>query len=85
MAQVDINDMLAKMNALAAENAALKAAANKPVKLTWKVSEKGAVSCYGNGRFPTTQYKDQWDRIFADKAGYDACVAAGKSRLKHKA
>lgn len=32
--------------------------------LTFKVSEKGALSVYGlNARFPTTLYKQQWRRL----------------------
>lgn len=32
-------------------------------KLTLKVSEKGAVSLYGMGRFPVTLYGSQWERL----------------------
>jgi len=32
--------------------------------LTLKVSEKGALSVYGLGRFPTTLYRGQWERLF---------------------
>ena len=32
--------------------------------VTWKVSEKGALSVYGLGRFPVTLYKSQWEQIF---------------------
>ena len=28
-----------------------------------KVSEKGAVSIYGMGRFPVTLYKEQWLKL----------------------
>lgn len=34
-------------------------------KVTFKVSEKGACSVYGLGRFPVTLYKSQWVRLFA--------------------
>lgn len=44
----------------------LLAAANKPRKLTLKVSDKGAVSCYGMGRFPVTLYKGQWERLIEE-------------------
>lgn len=37
-----------------------KAEAKAKRKLTIKVSEKGAVSVYGLGRFPMTLYKSQW-------------------------
>lgn len=32
-------------------------------ELFLKVSQKGAVSLYGLGRFPVTLYKEQWERI----------------------
>jgi len=32
-------------------------------KLSLKVSEQGAVSIYGLGRFPTTLYDGQWNRL----------------------
>lgn len=32
-------------------------------KLTLKVSEKGAVSLYGMGRFPVTLYGSQWEKL----------------------
>ncbi len=38
--------------------------ASKPRALTCKVSEKGAVSVYGLGRFPVTLYRSQWERLF---------------------
>jgi hypothetical protein len=49
--------LLAKVAALEAENAALKQSKAKPV--TMKVSEKGALSIYGMGRFPMTAYASQ--------------------------
>jgi len=38
--------------------------AQKPKALTLKVSEKGALSIYGLGRFPVTLYRGQWERLF---------------------
>jgi hypothetical protein len=32
-------------------------------RITYKVSEKGAVSAYGLGRFPVTLYVEQWERL----------------------
>jgi hypothetical protein len=43
------------------ENAKLKEARN--AKISFKVSEKKAVSCYGMGRFPITLYRGQWERL----------------------
>ncbi len=60
---------------LAQENEALKlkladmqamlAAASKPKAITLKVSEKGALSIYGLGRFPVTLYRGQMERLIA--------------------
>ena len=42
----------------------LKAAKEKKkTTMSLKVSPKGGVSVYGLGRFPTTLYKGQWDKI----------------------
>lgn len=35
--------------------------ADKQAKLTLKVSEKGAVSVYGMGKWPVTLYLSQWE------------------------
>ena len=44
------------------ENAKLRAKANKEVY--FKVSERGAISVYGLGRFPVTLYLGQWEKLF---------------------
>ena len=36
-------------------------------KMTVKVSEKGAISVYGFGRFPFTFYRSQFDALFTDE------------------
>ena len=53
----------AQLALLIAENTALKAAAASKSLIRFKVSEKGALSVYGLGRFPVTLYKGQWDRL----------------------
>ncbi len=35
-------------------------------QITYKVSEKGALSVYGLGRFPVTLYAEQWERLDSD-------------------
>jgi len=45
-----------------ADMQALLAAASKPKALALKVSEKGAISVYGLGRFPITLYRGQMER-----------------------
>jgi hypothetical protein len=62
---VDNASLLAEIERLKAENAALAAAkVQGPRSLTLKVSEKGAISIYGLGRFPVTLYKGQAERVF---------------------
>ena len=54
-----------KLARLEAENQALREQVEqrKPGQLRLKVSEKGALSVYGLGRFPVTLYKEQWIRL----------------------
>jgi hypothetical protein len=55
-------EMQAEIAKLKAENEALK----KPVargQMSMKVSEKGALSVYGLGRFPVTLYREQWEKL----------------------
>ena len=54
-------DLMAQIAALQAENQRLKEARNS--KLSFKVSEKGCLSCYGMGRFPISLYRSQWERL----------------------
>ena len=49
-------DLKAELERLRNENAALKRESASGTRL--KVSEKGAVSVYGLGRFPVTLYKE---------------------------
>jgi len=56
-------EMKAEIERLRAENESLK----KPARgqLSLKVSEKGALSVYGMGRFPVTLYREQWEKLLA--------------------
>jgi hypothetical protein len=75
-------EMQAELERLRAENAQLK---NKDKGgLTLKVSEKGAVSLYGMGRFPVTLYKEQWLRILGNAPEIEAFIRDNESRLKSK-
>jgi len=60
-----------KLARIEAENRALREqiAERGPGQLRLKVSEKGALSVYGMGRFPVTLYKEQWVRLldYADE------------------
>jgi len=76
-------DLRAKTERLEAENAALK---NKPGRgtLSLKVSEKGALSIYGMGRFPVTLYKEQWLKLLDISDEIRQFIKANDSRLKTK-
>jgi hypothetical protein len=65
------------------ENATLKAKGRKELKpVSFKVSEKGAVSIYNLGsRFPTTLYKGQIDRLLAAVPALEAFVATNAAKL----
>ncbi len=76
-------DMKAELERLRAENEALK---NKKSggALSMKVSEKGALSVYGMGRFPVTLYKEQWLKLLGIAEELKAFIAENDSRLKNK-
>ena len=64
---------------------ALLTAANQPKALTMKVSEKGALSIYGLGRFPVTLYRGQWERLLTASDEITAFITANADRLTVKA
>jgi len=61
-----------------------QAGARKAGKLEFKVSEKGGVSVYGLGRFPTTLYYEQWSRLLDAGEDLRVFLEANKSSLKLK-
>ena len=75
-------DMIAKVAQLEAANAALKAGRNR--KLTMKVSEKGALSVYGMGRFPVSLYRGQWERLLDSADDIRAFILANADMLSVK-
>jgi hypothetical protein len=75
-------EMKAELERLRKENAALKKGASSGIRL--KVSEKGAVSVYGMGRFPVTLYKEQWLKLFDMADDIRAFIAANDAQLKAK-
>jgi hypothetical protein len=74
--------LLAELQKLKAENEALKKAGSRGVSL--KVSQKGAVSLYGMGRFPVTLYKEQWLKILDMSDLIRAFIADNAAALKEK-
>ena len=76
------DEMRAELERLRAENEALKARTSKGISL--KVSEKGAVSVYGMGRFPVTLYKEQWLKLLDMADDIRRFISENESRLKAK-
>ncbi len=76
------DDIQAELERLRAENEALKKAGRG--KLSMKVSEKGALSVYGMGRFPVTLYKEQWLRLLGMADDIKAFIEANNEHLKTK-
>jgi hypothetical protein len=52
--------------------------------LSLKVSEKGAVSIYGMGRFPVTLYYEQWLKLLGAAEEIRTFLEENKGRLKLK-
>lgn len=78
----DLSVIMAKLAALEAENAKLKAAKNG--KLSLKVSEKGAISIYGMGKWPITLYRGQAERIIANIDQLKAFIETNAGQLSVK-
>ena len=76
-------EMHAELERLKAENESLKKPAARGT-ISFKVSEKGAVSVYGLGRFPVTLYKEQWEKLLDRDADIRKFMAENASKLKLK-
>jgi hypothetical protein len=75
-------DLKAELERLRNENASLKKGAANGIRM--KVSEKGAVSIYGLGRFPVTLYKEQWLKLLDMSPEIRNFIAENDARLKTK-
>ena len=75
-------DLKAELERLKAENEALKKRRSNSVLM--KVSEKGAVSVYGLGRFPVTLYQEQWSKLLSMADEIKQFIAENKDKLKVK-
>lgn len=69
---------------LLARIAQLEANQKSSGKLTLKVSEKGALSIYGLGRFPITLYLSQFEKLNAAWPDVVAFVETNRSRFTTK-
>lgn len=89
----DSEAMAAELGRLRAENENLKEIVklrleNQDLRkeaaqgLSMKVSDKGAVSVYGLGRFPVTLYKEQWLRLLGLSDDIREFIRAHEEKLK---
>lgn len=77
----DEKDLVAENERLKAELEALKRPRGP---LSIRVSEKGAVSVYGLGRFPVTLYKEQWIKLLGMADQLTAFLKENDHLLKKK-
>ena len=76
-------DLKAEIERLKAENEALKTGPKRG-SLSLKISEKGALSVYGLGRFPVTLYKEQWLKLLGIADEIKSFIEENNQRLKTK-
>ena len=74
--------MKAEIERLCAENESLKRPTRRQTSL--KVSEKGALSVYGMGRFPVTLYREQWEKLLGMADEIRAFIQQNDQLLKKK-
>lgn len=77
-------DLQAELDRLRAENEALKGASGMNRAVSLKISEKGALSAYGMGRFPVTLYREQWEKLLDAKDQILEFITANDANLKRK-
>jgi hypothetical protein len=75
-------EMQAEIERLKAENQTLKKPAFGTMSL--KVSEKGALSVYGMGRFPVTLYREQWEKLLGMSEQIREFIQKNDASLKKK-
>ena len=76
------DDLKAEIERLKAENESLKKPARGQMFL--KVSEKGALSVYGLGRFPVTLYREQWEKLLGMGDQIRQFIQENDQQLKKK-
>ena len=76
-------ELHAEIERLRAENEKLKKPSRGQTSL--KVSEKGALSVYGLGRFPVTLYREQWEKLLGMSDEIRTFIGENDAALKKKA
>ena len=82
MSNQDPKAMAEELERLKAENEQLKAKRKGAGEIYFKVSEKGALSVYGLGRFPVTLYKEQWERLLVRLEDLKKFITDNESKLR---
>lgn len=77
-------EMKAELERLKAENEALKKKVPGKQGISLKVSEKGAISVYGMGRFPVTLYMEQWLKLLDMSEDIRTFIKENEGKLKKK-
>ena len=80
--QADLATLQEQIEALKAELKEKKK--NTPRALSMKVSQKGALSVYGLGRFPVTLYPTQFTRLLSIKEEIETFIADNKDSFSYK-
>jgi hypothetical protein len=75
-------ELQAEIERLKAENETLKRPGRGQLSL--RVSEKGALSVYGLGRFPVTLYREQWEKLLTASDMIRQFIEENGSKLKTK-
>jgi hypothetical protein len=78
----ETEDLRQELEKVKAENQRLKQQERGGLRL--KISEKGALSVYGLGRFPVTLYKEQWQRLLAQADALREFLEQHAGELKSK-
>jgi hypothetical protein len=76
------DDLREELERLRAENEVLKSKMSRPTSI--RVSQKGALSVYGLGRFPVTLYKEQWLKLLGMADDIKQFIAENEDKLKTK-
>lgn len=74
-------EMRSEIERLRAENEALKRPRGQT---SLRVSEKGALSVYGLGRFPVTLYREQWEKLLGMADEIRQFIVENDGKLKKK-
>ena len=80
-------ELQAEIERLRAENEQLKTeqtASKKLRPLSLKISDKGAVSLYGLGRWPVSLYAQQWERLIPFVEEISKFIEENESNLSRR-